>query len=46
MNIDIDLNVVIDDLLDRIKKLTLENAILSKALESLSDDDLSPDEGV
>jgi regulator of replication initiation timing len=35
MDIDIDFQIVIDELLERNKSLTLENIILQKALEQL-----------
>jgi hypothetical protein len=37
MDIDIDFQIVIDELLDRNKTLTLENIILKKALEQIQE---------
>jgi regulator of replication initiation timing len=37
MDIDIDFQIVIDELLDRNKSLTLENIILKKALEHIQE---------
>lgn len=45
-SIDVDLNVVVEELLNRIKVLTLENVVLTKALEMLDQDDPSSEEQV
>lgn len=44
-SIDVDTNAVIEELLDRIKRLTLENVVLTKALESFEEGALSTDNG-
>lgn len=45
-SIDVDLNVVVEELLNRIKVLTLENVVLTKALEMLDQADPSSEDQV